>query len=207
MKTAWFSPNSAANCFKFSGLNAPRFSLLFVPHWNNTEGGAELDTSHCFVGRARFEQLRALLAEEVVIAGVDEHTALVLDFAAESCRVMGRGGVTLLAPEGETRFGSGQSFSMKRLGRYRRPAPDEGLSQEVWQAALVSQERAIASQEEQGAPGGPPPELLALAREREAARARRDWAAADKLRQRIAELGWQIADTPDGPRFTPLGEQ
>ena len=32
------------------GLN-----LAFVSHWNNGEGGADLDTSHCFMGKERFD--------------------------------------------------------------------------------------------------------------------------------------------------------
>ncbi len=36
--------------------------------------------------------------------------------------------------------------------------------------------------------------------EREAARARRDFAAADTLRERIREAGYDIEDTPEGPR-------
>jgi cysteinyl-tRNA synthetase len=42
--------------------------------------------------------------------------------------------------------------------------------------------------------------------ERQAARARRDWAAADMLRQQLASLGWQVQDTPDGPRLDRLDE-
>jgi hypothetical protein len=37
-----------------SGLDlfgAYGLKLVFVPHWNNAEGGAELDTSRCFMGR------------------------------------------------------------------------------------------------------------------------------------------------------------
>jgi cysteinyl-tRNA synthetase len=44
---------------------------------------------------------------------------------------------------------------------------------------------------------------LRMVEERQAARARRDWAAADALRQQALALGWQIQDTPDGPRMTP----
>ena len=32
------------------GLN-----LAVVSHWNNAEGGADLDTSHCFIGKERFD--------------------------------------------------------------------------------------------------------------------------------------------------------
>jgi cysteinyl-tRNA synthetase len=33
------------------------------------------------------------------------------------------------------------------------------------------------------------------------AKVRHDWATADDLRERITRLGWQILDTPQGPRL------
>jgi cysteinyl-tRNA synthetase len=48
----------------------------------------------------------------------------------------------------------------------------------------------------------PPGEIAALAEERESARAERDWARSDALRDRIQEAGWEIADTARGPRLT-----
>jgi cysteinyl-tRNA synthetase len=35
--------------------------------------------------------------------------------------------------------------------------------------------------------------------QRQAAREQEDWATADRLRDRIADLGWQVQDTPEGP--------
>jgi len=42
--------------------------------------------------------------------------------------------------------------------------------------------------------------VLKLVDARQAARAAKNWAEADALRQRIAELGWQVLDTAEGPR-------
>ena len=47
-------------------------------------------------------------------------------------------------------------------------------------------------------------EALALADERAAARAAGDYARADELRDRIAELGFTVRDTPQGPQVVPL---
>jgi cysteinyl-tRNA synthetase len=44
-----------------------------------------------------------------------------------------------------------------------------------------------------------PAEVQALVDAREAARAARDWSRADALRKQIAEMGWELADTPEGP--------
>jgi hypothetical protein len=47
------------------------------------------------------------------------------------------------------------------------------------------------------------PEVLALAQERREARAARDFAAADALRDRIADAGWLVTDTADGFDLAP----
>jgi cysteinyl-tRNA synthetase len=47
----------------------------------------------------------------------------------------------------------------------------------------------------------PPAEALRLAAERQSARERKDWAAADEYRRQIAVLGWTLQDTPDGPKL------
>jgi hypothetical protein len=59
------------------------------------------------------------------------------------------------------------------------------------------------------ASGGPevPEEVRGLAAEREGARARKDFAAADALRDRIAELGFEVADSPQGPALRPLARR
>jgi hypothetical protein len=48
-----------------------------------------------------------------------------------------------------------------------------------------------------------PEEIRALASERQAARAEKDFARADALRDRIAERGFRVVDTPEGPTFEP----
>jgi len=48
-----------------------------------------------------------------------------------------------------------------------------------------------------------PREVLALAQAREEARAARDFARADGLRDEIAALGFDVRDTPEGPQVTP----
>jgi cysteinyl-tRNA synthetase len=45
-----------------------------------------------------------------------------------------------------------------------------------------------------------PEEVLALVREREDARAARDFARADALRERVLALGFELRDTPEGGR-------
>jgi len=49
-----------------------------------------------------------------------------------------------------------------------------------------------------------PPEVRRLAAEREERRKAKDFAAADELRARIADLGFTIVDSPEGPRLEPM---
>jgi hypothetical protein len=172
-------------------------SLVLVPHWNNTEGGADLDTTRCFMGQERFARLLAMLPETATVVGVDEHTALLLDLEKGTLQVMGRGCATLVGRGGEQRCEGGEVLPLSELGDFRRPEPAAGLPAEVWA-------RAQEAPEEAPAPLAPPPEVLALVQEREAARARRDWAVSDALRQKIAALGWQVNDTPAGPQVLRL---
>ena len=48
-----------------------------------------------------------------------------------------------------------------------------------------------------------PAEVLELARQREQARAARDFAASDSLREEIAAHGWDVRDGADGFELVP----
>ncbi|MFN8223569.1 MAG: cysteine--tRNA ligase [Gaiellales bacterium] len=48
-----------------------------------------------------------------------------------------------------------------------------------------------------------PPEIVALAEQRRAARTNRDFAEADRLRDEILAAGWVVRDTPDGFELVP----
>jgi cysteinyl-tRNA synthetase len=49
-----------------------------------------------------------------------------------------------------------------------------------------------------------PAEAKELLVARENARAERDWARADAIRERLQELGWEVRDGPDGPELRPI---
>jgi cyanophycinase-like exopeptidase len=91
--------------------------LAIMPHWNNAEGGAELDTGRCYMGSERFERLRAQLPETAVVLGIDEHTVCVLDLHAEHAIVHGAGGVTILNGSSTSSYAAGDRFPISALRR------------------------------------------------------------------------------------------
>jgi hypothetical protein len=186
-------------CQGLDFFGAYGLSLVLVTHWNNTEGGEELDTSHGFIGRARFEELLAVLPSPATVIGIDEHTAVVMDLEATTCKVMGLGGVTVLREGDERRLAAGDSFPVTDLGAFRMAEPDEGIPGEVWERVVAARDQAEAEAASQ-----PPPEVLSLVEQREAARAQRDWGTSDELRDQIAALGWYVRDTRSGPEVIPL---
>jgi hypothetical protein len=171
--------------------------LVFVPHWNNAEGGQELDTSRCFMGQARFAELRAQLPSDQTIVGIDEHTALVMDLAEGVCEVKGGGSVTVLTRTAERHFAARETFPLRDLGRYHLPESHSDIPASVWDD--VAQSRRTSEVEK-----SVPDEVSALVAERTTARENRDWPGADAVRARLAALGWQVKDTPNGPVVEPL---
>ncbi len=90
--------------------------LTIVPHWNNTEGGSDLDTSHCYMGEERFARLLDLLPGPTTILAIDEHTACILDPDSGDCLVRGAGGAYLVGPDGARPFASGETFNVRDEG-------------------------------------------------------------------------------------------
>lgn len=172
-------------------------SLAVVPHWNNRDGGEDLDTSRCYMGQARFDPLLNMLPRDVTAVGIDEHTALVIDAETQGCRVLGDSGVSVIRDGTERRFESGNTFSIYELGPFRATSPKTGLPGDVW--SRVKEARSLAQRTQE-----PTQEVLRVVNGREAARARQDWATADQLRARVEDLGWIIEDTPEGPQLKSL---
>lgn len=87
-----------------------------IPHYNNQEGGTH-DTRFCYMGEERLRLLESMLPDDVLILGVDEYTACIIDVEAQSVTVRGRGGVTLRR-RGVDRFWERTTFP---LGELRDP--------------------------------------------------------------------------------------
>lgn len=88
---------------------------VIITHWNNREGGAELDTSHCYVGAERFERLVEMLPPGTPILGIDEHTACIFEAGSETVAVRGAGTATVINNGEITVTPAGASFPLKLL--------------------------------------------------------------------------------------------
>jgi cyanophycinase-like exopeptidase len=172
------------------------WKLILISHWNNAEGGAELDTSRCFIGRERFQTLLGLAPADAVILGLDEHTTLTFDWAQGKGRVGGNGTVTILRNGGERIHRSGGEFPLRELGEYSIPSVPFGAGEAVWQDVL----RRRASRD---AVPEPPQEVMTLLQDREQNRNMGKYREGDEIRKKIETLGWSVMDTPQGPIVKP----
>ena len=197
-------------------------SLVFVPHWNNNDGGDELDTSRCFMGQERFEKLMEMLPPDLTVIGLDEKTGLVMDIHTGRAHVIGVGGVTLIHTghgheslpvqpelldvetiarqrEGHVHhYKNGETFPLSECCPFTIPELEMGVDPAIWGQALETYHRLTAEPQVAERPQ-PSVEVLSLVEARQTARLVKDWAQSDQLRQKIADLGWLVKDTPDGP--------
>ncbi len=84
-----------------------------IPHYNNHEGGTH-DTRFCYMGEERLRRLEAMLPDDVLILGIDEYTACIIDVEAQTVSVRGRGGVTVRR-HGSERVWTGTTFPLAEL--------------------------------------------------------------------------------------------
>ena len=210
--------------FKFYGVE-----IVFIPHWNNNEGGAELDTSRCFMGQERFSALIEMLPEGVTIIGLDEKTALVMDPARQECQVRGLGSVTLLhtrrkrclssrlAPDtGLPKGFDGENPDLPRIVQQRDGTIHQFQAGDTFSMSEIGAFHPchpetdlpghiwqtalrIASSMPTQAAEIVPEEIITLVQKRSESRRVGNWKMADQLRDQIELLGWKVLDTKDGP--------
>ncbi len=213
--------------FKYYGLQ-----LVFIPHWNNLEGGAEVDTSRCFMGQARFLRMIEMLPDEVTIVGLDEKTALIMDPSTCDCQVRGLGKVTLLhtghkhTPDrhmGIVEWDrlAGSDDDLIKIAGQRQCHFHQYAHGQVFPISEMGPFHAFhpeasippaiwkkALQESYPVEAQKPPllpdDVSLLVRARQEARNTQNWALADELRQQVKSLGWEILDTEMGPVTSKL---
>jgi hypothetical protein len=173
------------NLFADFGLH-----VSFIPHWNNAEGGVDLDTSRCFIGMDRFGEWCRLVPSDNETIGLDEHTGLIMDFESGLCEVSGVSSVSLVRECDPEMYASGSKFPLSELGEFRVPDPiDKDIPAQAWEMCV----NAPPLEEDQ-----PSAEVLALVEQRLIARANKNWTESDALRDKITALGWTIQDSKDG---------
>lgn len=164
--------------------------ISFIPHWNNAEGGADLDTSRCFIGMDRFAEWCDLVPVENQTIGLDEHTGLVVDIESNQCEVSGVSSVSIVRECDPEMYPTGSKFKLSELGEVEIPNPlEKDIPPHVWEMVVSA---ATLGDD------NPSDEVTALAEERLAARANKNWAESDRLRDKISALGWTVQDAKDG---------
>jgi len=170
-----------------------RFGMkcVFIPHWNNNSGGAELDTRRCYMGINRFNQLKSQIPNTIPIIGIDEQTALTIFFSKQVIwKVTGIGTVTIHTGE--------ESFTLPN-GEYY---PDDyGFSYNFEKPITPEIEKLITSinlYRTNNTKESPPENVIQLAEKRVLARENKEWQTADLLREEIESHGWEVQDTFNG---------
>jgi cysteinyl-tRNA synthetase len=126
--------------------------------------------------------VRRLEREGPEPAGMDAYAERFFDALADDFNTaMARGVLFEWISEGNRRLDAGERLGPGRLGEMLYALGLENLLEEADEAADA--------------------EAARLLREREEARAARDFATADARRDELAALGWEVRDTANGPRL------
>ncbi|HEY8478100.1 MAG TPA: hypothetical protein VIN09_14660 [Chloroflexota bacterium] len=211
--------------FRLLGL-----SLVVVPHFDDNSGGDQYDSRYCYMGAERFQALLDQLPSDVVVLGVDEYTAVRLDPSTQTATVFGQGTATVVVGGERTVVPGGATVPFDRLrrsseaspdvaGRHQDAPPSEGTLGEAdpWeevarhvaglstldQRAKVDLLARIEGLRQTATAGRDDEPLVDLVLElRAALREQRRWDLADRARDVLVRLGYEIHDTPEGTRWT-----
>ena len=164
--------------------------LSFIPHWNNADGGIDLDTSRCFIGMDRFAEWCKLVPDENITLGLDEHTGIIMDFETGMCEISGVSSVSLVTDCDPVMHPAGMKFPLSEVGAIKAPEPlDKNIPAHVWDMVMNAPPLDA---------DGPPQAVIALAEKRLGVRADKNWSESDRLRDEISALGWTVQDGKDG---------
>lgn len=155
--------------------------MVVVPHWNNAEGGTH-DTSRCYIGARRLGLLEREI--DVGVVGIDEHTALTVDFGTRRLHVTGLGQVTLRGVGGDLVISEGEGMELGEAAAHlggRQAATTAGADEsDSIESDPIEFRQALADGDADGA--------VAVALETES-RADLDPMARSAVRSMIVELG------------------
>jgi hypothetical protein len=187
---------------------------VVIPHFDNNEG-SNYDTSCCYLGLRRLELMERQLPDDIATLAVDEHTALLLDFEADTLRVMGRSqgywrhhaSVRVLENDSTTPLDDLRTSDAVRAV----PSPDESSLHvstpgDLAQRALLGGPEAIEALAQlvrlsgQGKEGfiDPAPLIQGVLAARDQARVAGQYGLADQLRDALLNAGIEVKDGPEG---------
>lgn len=89
---------------------------VVIPHFDNAEGGNH-DTRFCYLGERRLLSLEAELPDDVLVLGLDEHTAAVFDLDDGTVTVTGNGSMTVRHQGAMRTFPAGVTIATAELAR------------------------------------------------------------------------------------------
>lgn len=203
------------------GLNilaAFGLNCVVIPHFDNNEGG-NYDTRYCYLGEKRLLDLEAALPDGVATLGVDEHTALIIDFAESTLSVKGRsngywrlnGEMRVLENASTTQL---DELTSVRSSGVRAPAVEiQSTKGSPVELAEIVAERSDASLEalaqlvQLASTGGEgfidPADLVeGVLRARVSARSAGQYELADDLRDALVKAGIDVQDSPEGTQWS-----
>lgn len=161
-------------------------NTVLIGHWNNTDGGASLDTSCCYMGRERFEKLRALLPTDASILALDENTGVVFDPARRLLVVSGKGAAHRLAGDTVATLERNTVYSLDAFARLGAPSYADYFAPRRIAAAPAPEETEV------------PEAVQRLVDARTEAKQARDFARADAIRAQLQQMGYLLEDTRAG---------
>lgn len=178
------------------GLN-----LTIVTHWNNQEGGKDLDSGRCFMGKDRFAELEKLLPAGETILGIEEHTAVIIDPAAAASdaaagvlTVMGKGSGWLVINKIENEFKNGVVYRLNSLRTGLVEEAGSNLQSHFSAREAKKVVRTEANETELGE------DILELVEKRKIARSRSLFNEADEIRKKLLGLGYEVRDEESGQK-------
>jgi hypothetical protein len=193
-------------------------ACVVIPHFDNKEG-SNYDTSCCYLGRRRLELMEQQLPSGVATLGVDEHTALLLDFEADTLRVLGRsngywrlnGAVKILENGSTTSLSDLRSTEAAVAPKVPDSTePSKTSPSDLAHRALQGGPQAVEALAElvrmsaQGNNGfiDPSPLVKGVLAARDHARTSGQYALADQLRDALLSAGIEVQDSPQGSSWS-----
>ena len=201
------------NLMGLIGLNC-----VVIPHFNNNEG-ENYDTSCCYLGLQRLEQLEAMLPENTATLGIDEHTALLIDLEAQTLSVTGKGNAYWRISGVSKTLETGTTTSIDQLGGSTTQTSQRIVTKTtVTDATPLELAKIIEHGGEEvlnaltklvrlaSAKAGPSTEqsqlIESLIEIRLNLKATGNYQVADNLRDALLRSGIKIEDTPGGTTWT-----